>query len=188
MVDSPAGDLIVTAAHCMSSGSTGDVFVPAYRDGSAPYGVWQISDVVEDSAWTSSQDPDDDVAFAVVKPLNGHSVQSVVGSYGLNTSGVTGGQVQITGYPGSTDEPITCSNTSSTFSSSQLKIYCTGYTNGTSGSGWVSGYDPASGSGTLVGVIGGYETGGDTPDVSYTPLFGSAVQSLYQQAESAAAS
>ncbi|MHA6758728.1 trypsin-like serine peptidase [Streptacidiphilus sp. PAMC 29251] len=183
VVDSPAGDVIVTAAHCLSNGASSHVFVPAYRDGTAPYGVWQISQVLEDSAWTSSQDPDHDVAFGVVEPLNGQTLQSVVGGYGLDTDGVTDTTVQITGYPTATDEPISCTGSSQAFASRQLTVYCTGYASGTSGSGWVENYDPTDGSGTLVGVIGGYQTGGDTEDVSYAALFGDDVQSLYQQAE-----
>ncbi|QMU77503.1 trypsin-like serine protease [Streptacidiphilus sp. PB12-B1b] len=183
VVDSPGGDIIVTAAHCLTTGTTtGDVFVPGYRDGSAPFGVWQISSVVEASAWTDDGDVDDDVAFAVVKPLNGRTVESVVGSYTLGTGGASDDTVQLTGYPEATDEPITCTGSSSAFTATQLQIYCTDYTDGTSGSGWIADYDPDTGSGTLIGVIGGYETGGDTPDVSYSPLFGSDVKALYDQA------
>jgi hypothetical protein len=32
-------------------------------------------------------------------------------------------------------------------------------------------------------VIGGYEQGGDTPDVSYAAAFGPAVAALYQRAQ-----
>ena len=187
VVDSPSGDIIVAAAHCLANGANStDTFIPAYRDGTAPYGVWHLTDVVESSAWTSDQDPDDDVAFAVVAPLNGQSLESVVGSYTLDTDGVSTGQVQLTGYPSSSDEPISCSGDSSGFSATQLQVYCTNYTSGTSGSGWITDYDPTTGSGSLVGVIGGYETGGDTPDVSYSPLFGSEVRALYDQALTAA--
>lgn len=187
VVDSPAGDVIVTAAHCLTTGATTkDVFVPGYRDGSAPYGVWQISHVVEAGAWTHGGDVDDDVAFAVVEPLNGRSLESVVGSYTLDTDAVTTARVQLTGYPESTDEPITCTGNAGVFTSTQLQIYCTAYTDGTSGSGWIADYDPATGSGRLIGVIGGYETGGDTPDVSYSPLFGSDIRALYNQALSLA--
>jgi len=183
VVDSPAGDIIVTAAHCLTTGSsTDDVFVPGYRDGSAPYGVWQISHVVEAGDWTSGGNVDDDVAFAVVEPLNGRSLESVVGSYTLDTDAVTNAQVQLTGYPSATNEPLSCTGSANAFNSTQLQIYCTAYTGGTSGSGWISDYDPTTGTGNLIGVIGGYETGGDTPDVSYSPLFGSNVRVLYDQA------
>jgi Trypsin len=183
VVDSPAGDVIVTAAHCLTTGSTtSDVFVPGYRDGSAPYGVWQISQVVEANAWTDGGDVDDDVAFAVVAPLNGRTLESVVGSYTLDTDAVSSTRVQLTGYPTATDEPLSCTGDADSFTATQLQIYCTAYTDGTSGSGWISDYDPATGTGNLIGVIGGYETGGDTADVSYSPLFGSGVQALYDQA------
>jgi len=183
VVDSPAGDIIVAAAHCLTAGpDSSNVFVPAYRDGSAPYGVWHLEDVIESSAWTNDQDPDDDVAFAVVSPLNGRSLESVVGSYTLDTDGVSSTQVQLTGYPEDSNEPISCSGDSSGYSATQLEVYCTNYTSGTSGSGWIADYDPTTGTGSLVGVIGGYEAGGDTPDVSYSPLFGSDVRALYDQA------
>ena len=183
VVDSPSGNMIVTAGHCLSPGTTTNaVFVPDYRDGSAPLGVWQISNVVEASAWTSNQDPDDDVAFALLKPLNGHTIESVTGSYTLDTDAVSSGNVQLTGYPETTDEPISCTGSASGFSASQLQVYCTGYPAGTSGSGWIADYDPTTGTGSLVGVIGGYETGGNTPDVSYSPLFNDNVRVLYDQA------
>ena len=35
----------------------------------------------------------------------------------------------------------------------------------------------------VVGVIGGYQEGGDTPQVSYSPAFGAAVAVLYQTAQ-----
>ena len=188
VVDSPLGDLIVTAAHCLSSGTgSGATFVPGYHDGTAPYGEWKITDVIESSAWTSSQSEDDDVAFAVVAPLNGKSLQSVVGAYSLDTSGVTSTTVQITGYPSDTDVPISGTCASTAYSSTQLRVDCTGYPSGTSGSGWLENYDASTGSGTLIGVIGGYEQGGDTDDVSYAAVFGSSVQSLYEQAKTAAA-
>jgi hypothetical protein len=42
--------------------------------------------------------------------------------------------------------------------------------------------DPSTGDGTVIGVIGGYEQGGDIASVSYSPGFGRAVQALYQTA------
>jgi hypothetical protein len=35
-----------------------------------------------------------------------------------------------------------------------------------------------------VGVIGGYQQGGDTPSVSYSAYFGSGIHQLYEQAVS----
>ncbi|MCH5677791.1 trypsin-like serine peptidase [Streptomyces gilvus] len=178
VVNSPGGDLIVTAAHCL--GSASDVFVPAYHDGVAPYGVWHLQRVVTDSQWRADSNPDDDVAFAVVAPLDGHTVQSVVGGYDLESDQSASGQVTLTGYPETAQDPVTCTNQISSFSSTQNEIYCTGMTGGTSGSPWVTG----GGAGTVMGVIGGYQQGGDTPDLSYSVVFGQGVQSLYAEAMS----
>jgi hypothetical protein len=43
----------------------------------------------------------------------------------------------------------------------------------------------SSGQGTVIGVIGGYEQGGDLPQVSYSVAFGAAVAALYQAAKAA---
>ncbi|RAG84105.1 serine protease [Streptacidiphilus pinicola] len=185
VVDSPAGDLIVTAAHCLSAGQTGAVFVPGYRDGSAPDGVWAISQVVENSAWTGDGDEDDDVAFGVVAAQSGRSLESAVGGgYTLSTSGTTTATVQMTGYPSATDEPITCTGDAAAYSSTQLVIDCTAFTGGTSGTAWIAGYDSDADAGSIIGVIGGYQQGGDTADTSYSIVFGSDTQALYEQAVS----
>jgi hypothetical protein len=55
-------------------------------------------------------------------------------------------------------------------------------TAGTSGSPWVTRFNTRSRTGTIVGVIGGYQQGGDTPSVSYSALFGSDIHQLYEQA------
>jgi hypothetical protein len=183
VVDSPSGDVIVTAAHCLPAGNGGGaVFVPGYRDGSAPDGVWKITQVVESSGWTGDGDEDDDVAFAVVQSQNGRTLESAVGGgYELSTQGTTSAAVQLTGYPARTDEPITCTGSASAYSGTQLTVYCTAFTGGTSGSAWLAGYDTASDSGSIIGVIGGYQQGGDTADTSYSIVFTAATQSLYQQ-------
>jgi hypothetical protein len=58
----------------------------------------------------------------------------------------------------------------------------TGFAPGTSGTPWLTGYDPTTGTWAVVGVIGGFQEGGDTHDVSYSPYFGPAVEHLYGQA------
>jgi hypothetical protein len=182
-VDSPAGDLIVTAAHCLSAGQTNAVFAPGYRDGNAPNGVWTITQVIEGSAWTGDGDEDDDVAFAVVAPQNGRSLEAAVGGgYTLSTSGTTSATIQLTGYPSATDEPITCTGNAAAYSQTQLVVDCTAFTGGTSGSAWIAGYDSGADAGSIIGVIGGYQQGGDTSDVSYSIVFGSDTQALYEQA------
>src|SRR5215469_15289617 len=44
VVDSPAGNLLVTAAHCMNGRTAKDVaFVPGYSRGQEPFGAWTVS-------------------------------------------------------------------------------------------------------------------------------------------------
>ncbi|MEU9045861.1 MULTISPECIES: hypothetical protein [unclassified Kitasatospora] len=186
VVDSAGLNLIVTAAHCVWDPKLGQradlVFVPGYRDGDTPSGVWPLLAVTVDDGWKDHADPDMDVAFAVVQAQNGQQVQQVLGA---NRLGVNRGYrvpVKVTGYPGSSDVPITCSNTTSEQSPTQLRIDCPDYTGGTSGSPWVTDFDPTTRTGTVVGVIGGYQEGGDSPDTSYSSYFGDRVQALYDRA------
>jgi hypothetical protein len=83
---------------------------------------------------------------------------------------------------GSGGAPVTCVNLTSRQSTTQLRFDCGGYTDGTSGSPWVTNFNVRTGTGTIVGVIGGYQQGADTPAISYSSYLGDAVHELYQQA------
>ncbi|WP_035806045.1 trypsin-like serine peptidase [Kitasatospora mediocidica] len=186
VVDSAGQNLIVTAAHCVYDPGVGQrndlVFVPGYRGGETPSGVWPLAAITVDQSWADSGNPDMDVAFAVVQPQGGKQVQQVLGA---NKLGIGKGyqlDVRVTGYPSSSDVPITCVNQTVQQSPTQLRISCPDYTGGTSGSPWVTGFDPATRTGTVVGVIGGYQQGGNTPDVSYSSYFGDKVQALFARA------
>ncbi len=49
VVDSPHRDLALTAAHCVTGMAPARVaFVPGYRDGKAPYGIWAVTRVIMD--------------------------------------------------------------------------------------------------------------------------------------------
>ena len=183
VVHSPAGDLALTAAHCVTGVSGTVVFVPGYHDGKAPYGIWRVTHVYTDEAWNSSQDPDDDFAFlSVVDATQGVPVEDITGAEQLGKSHTTRTYVQVIGYPDGASEPVQCANWSTVFSPTQLEFDCGGYTDGTSGGPFLTDVATATGQGIVVGVIGGYEQGGDTPSVSYSSAFGSHVQALYQTA------
>ncbi|BCJ34946.1 hypothetical protein Athai_24490 [Actinocatenispora thailandica] len=187
IVDSPGDSVILTAAHCVHGGkggheSTDLVFVPGYRDGEAPYGQWPIRHVVVDRRWARDSDPDYDVAFADVATVHGRHVGDVFGGNHLGYDRGYRLPVQITGYPDATEQPITCGNDTTRFSAGQLRIACTGFPGGTSGSPWVTDLNRETHTGTVIGVIGGYQAGGATPDVSYSPYFGAGVLDLYRTA------
>jgi hypothetical protein len=123
----------------------------------------------------------------VLKPHDGQNIQQVLGANKLATDLGYQYLVHVTGYPDSAGAPITCVNWTSRFSDTQLRFECAGYTGGTSGSPWVVRFSPLSHTGTIVGVIGGYQRGGNTPSVSYSVRLGSAIRQLYRQAVAAEA-
>src|SRR5439155_875275 len=81
----------------------------------------------------------------------------------------TGALVRVIGYPDGAQQPVWCAGLTKAFSPTQLEFDCGGYTNGTSGGPFLAGVSASSGQGTIIGVIGGYQQGGDTPQVSYSP-------------------
>ena len=187
VVASPAKDLLITAAHCINggdgSGYTQDiVFIPDYSDGNAPYGTWTTERLLVAPQWAQSADPNFDVGFVVLQSHNGENIQDLLGGSQLAVDSGYRYLVRVTGYPDSADAPITCFNFTSRQSATQLQFNCAGYTGGTSGSPWVTRFDTRSRTGTIVGVIGGYQQGGDTPSISYSAFFGTGIHQLYEQA------
>jgi len=184
VVDSPAGDLVITAAHCVTGTSGTIEFVPGYDRGDQPYGVWTVTKVYVDQAWKSSSSDSDDFAFLrVSQPGSSVPVENVTGAERLAASTPSSRElVQAIGYPNATNQPVTCQNRLRQPMAGQLEFDCDGYTNGTSGGPFLSEVDQATGQGLVVGVIGGYQQGGDTPQVSYSAVLGANAAALYEQA------
>ena len=184
VVDSKAGDLAVTAAHCVDGKNAALVFAPDYANGKTPYGLWPVTKVYTDSAWDASQDPNHDVAFLRLSDASdGTPIENLTGAETLATDAPAGQQVEVIGYPDQAAEPVWCSGLVKGFSATQFEFDCGGYPNGTSGGPFLTGVDAATGQGTVIGVIGGYQQGGDTPQVSYAAVFGTAVSQLYATAD-----
>jgi V8-like Glu-specific endopeptidase len=182
VVHSPKGNVVLTAAHCVSNQTAGSfAFVPGYRNGSAPLGIWVVQKVFVDDDWANSADPDHDYAFLVVSG-SGSSLESLTGADRLGAGTSAGKLATVAGYPASSERPIACRNALLQRSATELQFICGGYTNGTSGSALVVDPDPATGLGTVVGVIGGYEQGGSTASISYAAEFSGTTESLYEQA------
>jgi hypothetical protein len=76
VVDSVHGDVLLTAAHCVSGSGAGMVFAPGYHNEIAPYGRWTVTGVHLAPGWLKSQDPRYDFAFLTVAPrtIRGRSV------------------------------------------------------------------------------------------------------------------
>ncbi|MDK9500901.1 hypothetical protein QEZ40_006927 [Streptomyces katrae] len=203
VVSSPSRDMVLSAAHCLLGTDTRQVaFVPQYtRAKPRPYGLFPV---LRDAAGRSkvwiapryrTDGPDRaatlDVAFAQVGPgSDGLPVEDVVGGNRLVT-GTTFNHPKVTliGHPAAAARPRTCVNKTTRFTSgdpkspgSFLRIDCTGYPGGTSGGPFLARYDAQTMTGDVVGVIGGWKTGGPTADTSYSSYFGAEIRKLYQTA------
>jgi V8-like Glu-specific endopeptidase len=201
VVHSPRGNLLITAAHCVTGRSGPIAFAPGYHDGKTPYGIWYVSRVFVDQAWSASGSIADDVAFLQLKVnAAGTEIEDVTGANQLGLSEPAGQLTQVIGYPDGSSEPVVCENQTKAFGAgstgagstgaastgaTQLEFDCGGYPDGTSGSPFLVQVSQATGEGTVTGVIGGYEQGGDSPSVSYSIAFGSNVGALYQTAAAA---
>lgn len=193
VVQSAAEDLVVTAAHCLAGYQPNQVvFIPGYHDGIEPYGLWYATTFFFDKAWQSAADPDDDFAFVAVKQASSSApLQQVTGANRLGIGvepGSPGPLLEVVGYPDGLDSPVDCASRLKLFSPTQFEFDCGGYTNGTSGSPFVVGAAGANHTGTVVGVIGGYEQGGFTPSVSYAARFERNTRALYRLASRESAS
>lgn len=190
-VASPGSDVAITAGHCVSDGNgnwaTNWIFVPGYANGSSPYGRYTARQFFAPSQWTSGAAQDDDVAFVALNAPQGAATKHGAGGWGLRIAfGSQPAREATFGYPA---EPP--------YSGEQL-YYCTGTTQpdpygsttdtgvscsmneGSSGGPWLSGFNPATGTGTITSVN---SFAYDGSPVTFGPLLGSADRSLYQQAE-----
>ncbi|MEV6297083.1 trypsin-like peptidase domain-containing protein [Streptomyces sp. NPDC051896] len=177
VVHSPRGNLLVTAAHCVGEADSDLVFVPGYRDGQAPYGVWKVGKRYLPDGWAKDQDEDSDLALVTVDDLDGRRIEDVVGANRFTPGTATGSTaVTLVGYPDSREVPISCTNKPVAHSSTQQRIDCPSFAGGTSGSPWINGDHQ------VVGILGGHEEGGSTDDVSYSVVLGGKAAELYKDA------
>ncbi|MGW8399761.1 trypsin-like peptidase domain-containing protein [Streptomyces lydicus] len=193
VVHSPHRNLILTAGHCNPGAHA--AFVPQYRSGATtqPYGVWAIEEsFAYDDRGTAGDKADLDFAFATVAPAeDGRSLEEVTGGNLLTpTPGYTN-DVTVIGYPNVRNDPadraVRCdARTARLTGTRQLRMECGGFYGGTSGSPWLTDVDDETGTGRVIGLIGGLNGGGPkgphNDRTSYSPYFGGKILSLYSRA------
>ncbi|WP_432513659.1 trypsin-like serine peptidase [Kineococcus sp. SYSU DK001] len=203
-VDSPKGNVVVTAGHCLTENgkaSTNVVFVPGLDGTVEPLGRFSIGKMFTTTQW-QTQDQSSaaalnfDIGFAVASPRDGRSLKDAVGAYGIDFTD-TLSRVTVLGYPGKTLNP----DGSVEVDGSTLQ-YCAGWeftdsgpgsttdratlcdlAGGSSGGPWLRDFDPATGAGTVTSVVSfSYD---NNSSVLYGPLLGEAAKAVYTEASTA---
>ncbi|MED2789233.1 hypothetical protein P4261_26735 [Bacillus thuringiensis] len=104
-INSPYKNLVMTAGHCVHQGNGGNwhsnmAFVPAYYNGSTPYGIWTWKQARTFVSWMNNRNYDYDQAFFSVFPKDGRNLINTVGGNGLSTGyGTNQPNVRIWGWP-----------------------------------------------------------------------------------------
>ncbi|MEU2061244.1 peptidase [Streptomyces sp. NPDC013455] len=188
-VTSQNASTVITAGHCVKyqgSWHTNWVFVPAYDNGNAPYGQWTAAKTLTTPQWEASEDINYDVGAAVVAPLNGATLTSVVGAQGIQFNGGYNKPMYAFGFPAASPydgtKLIHCSgNSSKDFLFSQDHSLACNMTGGSSGGPWFTGFTEATGTGLQVSVNSfGYTF---LPNRMFGPYFGDVVKALYDKAQ-----
>jgi V8-like Glu-specific endopeptidase len=158
IVNSEGKDTVWTAGHCVNNGSgtwmTNWTFVPAYDDDLAnprPYGTWSANQLWSRTAWINSSDFSQDMGVAIMNTnFGGWHIVDYFGGQGIRVNQGKNVYDYAFGYPA--EWPFDggnlyrCSGTTSPewdywFTWSQtVKIPCD-MTRGSSGGGWLNGYD-----------------------------------------------
>ncbi|GAA2051582.1 trypsin-like serine peptidase [Williamsia deligens] len=176
-VHSTHGDLMVTAAHCLT-GIRGPITVaPGYDHGRAPYGQWTVSAVYLDPDVSAEPDVLD---FAVLRVSDraGRSLESVTGRGWSPSPYRPGLRIRVLGYgAGVGDSPVGCRARTATVEGIPT-IRCRGLVDGTSGSPWLAGR-------SLVGIVGGFRQGGCVSFISHSPPLIPRLVALIERADRA---
>ena len=129
------------------------VYVPAYYDGSSPFGVWTGSAITIDNNYLYYQDLNYDVGMVNVLPLNGAKLVNQVGGEGYAHDGSA--PVTIWGYPAAApyngQRPYNCQNPP-LYTFQGRPIAGCSMTGGASGGPWLVYVDPNTGLGYTNGV------------------------------------
>ncbi|MFI9201929.1 trypsin-like serine peptidase [Streptomyces sp. NPDC053048] len=199
VVQSAGRNLVLTAGHCAKSLAGGGqrIFVPQYRKGldaaHQPHGVFPVDKVFTDPRYTRNSkgaDSNLDFGFARLSPnAQGAEAEDRTGGLRLTDTPRWTSTVNVLGYPGSYNpdqRAISCTVPSFRLPGfRQMQMKCGGYYGGVSGGPWIANYDAKSRTGDVIGIVGGFNGGGNTANddwLSYSPVFDGEIRALYQDA------
>lgn len=179
---------VSTAGHCLNEGpyayATNFVFVPAYFNGTAPYGKWTAKALYTPSRWASNGDMQYDTGFAVVNSINGQKLADVVGSSGIRFNAARGLNYKAFGYPAGSpfngESLKSCSGKATNdpynpwFISQGIRCNMTG---GSSGGPWFTGTSSTG----YQNSVNSYGYGSNSTTM-YGPYWGAVIQDTYNSA------
>jgi len=179
---------VITAGHCVKLDGafhTNWVFVPAYDNGSTPYGTWTAKKTYATPQWVASEDINYDVGAAAVNPLNGQNLTDVVGGQGIAFNQARGQNMYAFGYPAAApydgSKLIYCSGTTfDALISDGIGMTCD-MTGGASGGGWFLQFSESTGAG-IVNSVNSYKIN-FIPTWMFGPYFGTDAQNVYTAAQ-----
>lgn len=177
VLHSAAGNLVLTAAHCLTAGAPAR-FVPGFARKAAPENMWTVDALYLDPRWSANRDPRADYVFARVSRPSGGSVEALAGSaLSLGAAPARGSQVTVIAYPaGIGGLPLGCQAGTDVNNGGYPELPCAGLVDGTSGAPWISGS-------TVTGVIGGPHGGGCAKNLSYSSPFDEHITELFARAQ-----
>ena len=177
VLHSTAGNLVLTAAHCLSPGAPAR-FAPGFAGKASADDLWTVDALYLDPRWLANKDPLADYAIARVSRPGGGSVEGLVGSgLSLGATPARSTRVTVVAYPaGVGGLPIGCQAGTGLSDGGYPELPCAGLVDGTSGAPWMSGS-------TVTGVIGGLHGGGCAENLSYSSPFDQHIAQLYARAE-----
>lgn len=197
VVNTPSGNVVLTAGHCAIDPETGTktnsemIFIPGYRNGTAPYGVWPAEFFTTTETWKntakegSRPNEGGDIAFIGLSDNSeGDAVEKVVGSLGIGFDEACNQTYTQFGYPAewpysgellySHTAGYAGADTEGAFTPVPMKI-ASDFTRGASGGPW------AVGIGTTAPTVLSLTAYGyaNQPGYLYGPYFGEAAKKAY---------
>jgi hypothetical protein len=178
-------DVVTTAGHCVNEGPgayvTNFAFVPAYSNGSGPFGTWTAKTLYTTSQWATTGDYNYDVGFAVMNANgSGQSLTDVTGSYAPVFNAAKNQTMKAYGYPAARpfngQQLYSCTGVvvPDTYGGSTDQGLACDMTGGSSGGGWIQ-------NGSLASVTSFGYTG--VKNILWGPYFGSVIQATYNAAQ-----
>ncbi len=151
------------------------MFAPMWHDNKFPYGKWSVHSVYLVQSWIKKLNPKFDYAVVILKRRSGHGVGYYTGQDSWNSrlslAPRQSRPVRIVGIPATSSKALISVTRAVSVDVRPrfevLRARTPRFGQGTSGGPWFHPFRTKTGTGTVIGVTGGYQAGGATDSPSY---------------------